>query len=155
MFVAAKKNAFSDKSGMTLVETIIGTVAMGIVFASAFGAYMLGLDIVQAARDEVQAAQIAQTQIEELRTRNFGQLVSSLNTTEAFTPQGVFTNASNNYTGNVYYAEALDNDDDLIPGMMQVIVQVEWVNSKGITMRRSFKTYFAEYGMNDYYYRVL
>ena len=52
MQAAAITNKLSDKGGFTLVEVVISMVLLGMIFSAAFSAYMLGMDMINDAREK-------------------------------------------------------------------------------------------------------
>ena len=140
----------SAKEGFTLVEVMIGMVLMAIVFTAAFGSYFLGLRIIEDAREEVRASQIIQSELERLRTKNWGQLTEMLNSdpVEFFEPQGTFVRQ---YAKD-YTAYRIIQQLDSRP-MYRVVVVVRWKNSRDVPVYQLFTTVFTQDGLNDYYYR--
>lgn len=121
---------------------------MGMVFASAFGAYMIGTRMIGDAREELIAAQIMQSEMEALRGYNWNDL-QALPTLEKFTPRG--TKLLQFASGFECY-RAVQNAN-ATGTTKQVSIYVNWINSKQMKTWRMGTTLFTEYGLNDYYYR--
>lgn len=147
MHAAATNNKFSKKAGFTLVEVVVSMVLLGIIFASAFSSYILGLRMINDAREEVRASQIIQSEIERLRTKNWIQL-QKYNTGEFFTPQGEFLKEFSEDYISYRYVIPITNADQMI-----IAVRVQWKAQSGRTNIRWFNTVFTKNGLNDYYYR--
>ena len=138
-----------NKEGFTLVEVIASMFILGMVFTASFSSYMLGMNMISDAREEVRASQIIQSEIERLRTKNWTQL-SSLANGATFEPSGEFSKLyADKYTAFRYLIDINSNDQ------MLVAVRVEWTASSGRTSVRWFNTIFTKNGLNDYYYRKL
>lgn len=58
---------FSDKKAFTLVEVLIGTFLISVIFLGIFGAYQLGLKVVSQSKNRVIATAIAVGEIEKIR----------------------------------------------------------------------------------------
>ena len=149
MRAAALYSNKNSKDGFTLVEVIASMFILGMVFTAAFSSYMLGMNMINDAREEVRASQIIQSEIERLRTKNWSQL-NGLADGATFQPSGEFSKLyADKYTAFRYLIDINSTDQ------MLVAVRVEWTNSAGRTSVRWFNTIFTENGLNDYYYRKL
>lgn len=147
MQAAANSKKRSGKEAFTLVEVVVSMVLLGIIFSSAFSTYMLGIDMINDAREELRASQIIQSEIERLRTKNWTQLCS-LTQVDTVTPRGEFAAYyADKYTAFRYLIELNTAGDKML-----VAIRVHWTNSKGQTSVRWFNTIFVQNGLNDYYY---
>ncbi|MGA1205164.1 MAG: type IV pilus modification PilV family protein [Opitutales bacterium] len=145
MRAAARPAQQSKKGGFTLVEVIVSMFLMAIVFNAALGTYFLGMRMIGDAREEIRASQIIQSELERLRTKNWGQLNGMSSGT--FTPTGEFVKYyAVDYRAYRYLIKI--NDDQY-----QVTIRVDWVNERGKRSTRWFNTIFTRNGLNDYYYR--
>lgn len=68
------------KRGFTLVEVLVGTFLMLIVFLGIFAAYQLGLKVVGLSRAKVTATSISIQKIEELRNLDYSAVLSTSTT---------------------------------------------------------------------------
>lgn len=141
----------SGKEGFTLVEVMIAMVLMAMVFTAAFGSYFLGMRMIQDSREEVRAAQIIQSELERLRTKNWAQLTKMYinEPVEFFEPQGTFVKQ---YAKDYTAYRIIQKHPDGKP-MYWVVVVVRWTNSRGVLVYQLFNTVFTQDGLNDYYYR--
>jgi len=71
------------KSGFTLVEVIIGTALLAVVFVGIFGAYRLSLKISALSKNKVTATAIANGEIETIRNLSY----DAIGTVGAVLPQ--------------------------------------------------------------------
>jgi prepilin-type N-terminal cleavage/methylation domain-containing protein len=140
------KDGIRGKDGFTLVEVIISMVLMAIVFTAAFGAYFLGMRMVEDAREELRASQIIQSELEALRSLNWGDL-DDLPSMSPVNPQGsMIQQFAKNY---IAYRQVTSIDAT----KKRVIVYVWWINSRGVYTYQIANTIFTKRGLNDYYYR--
>ena len=148
MQAAAKINKLPGKAGFTLVEVVVSMVLLGIIFSSAFSTYMLGIDMINDAREELRASQIIHSEIERLRTKNWSDL-NELSDYDSVEPHGEFDALfADKYTAYRYLIDLNAAQDKML-----VAVRVEWKNSKGMTSVRWFNTVFVDGGLNSYFYR--
>jgi len=133
------------RQGFTLVEVLISMTLMGMVFASAFGAYMIGTRMISDAREELIAAQIMQSEIEALRGYNWTDL-TGLPTSAEFEPRGT---KLKQYANDFECYRYVNGSGSTI----QVSIYVSWLNSKDKKASRMATTLFTQNGLNDYYYR--
>ena len=139
----------SNKGGFTLVEVLVGMFLMAIVFTAAFGAYFLGLNMIEDAREEVRAAQIIQSEMERLRTKNWYQLEKmAAGSAQSFEPQGSFIKQyAKDYTAQRWVINLTPTPQ------MWIILKVNWTDSKGKVREQWFNAIITQGGLNDYYYR--
>jgi hypothetical protein len=140
--------AFSgSKGGISLVEIMVGISVLGLVFASSFAAIGQGVAIIESARDCTRAAQILQSEIENLRTLNWVSL-SELPESEAFTPGSEFPNdfLSRYHCNRVITTRRTDQKE--------ITLTMSWTGQDGILRDRSYFTYVTKEGINDFYYRT-
>lgn len=131
-----------------MVEVVVSMVLLGIIFSSAFSTYMLGIDMINDAREELRASQIIHSEIERLRTKNWTDL-NKLSDYDTVEPHGEFAYLfAHKYTAYRYLIDLNANQDRML-----VAVRVHWTNSKGQTSVRWFNTIFVQNGLNSYFYR--
>lgn len=135
------------KDGFTLVEVMVGSALMAIVFTSAFGSYFLGMRLIEDAREQLRASQIIQSELERIRTMNWEQL-NELGHFARFEPQGEFVQQFADDYISYRWVYPINNGDQ-----MRVIVYVWWNNSKGNYTWEYFNTVVTKNGLSDYYYR--
>ncbi|NDV62956.1 prepilin-type N-terminal cleavage/methylation domain-containing protein [Puniceicoccales bacterium CK1056] len=140
---------YTNKTGgFTLVEVIIGSVLMAIVFTASYASYFLGMNLVEDAREELRASQIIQSELERMRTMNWDAINSVAQVTRVI-PQGDFIQKfSGDYRA---YREIKDIDGQTNLKMVRVFVW--WTNAKGLRTYQVFNTIVTKEGLNDYHYR--
>lgn len=70
------KGRSASKAGFTLVEVMVSTLLMMIIFGGGFGALVHGNRLIEASRDETRASQILQSEVEDLRTYDWTALTA-------------------------------------------------------------------------------
>jgi prepilin-type N-terminal cleavage/methylation domain-containing protein len=97
----AKSALQIKKRGFTLIEVLIGTFLILIVFLGIFGAYRLGLKVVGLSKNKIIATAITNDQIEKIRNLPY----SDLGTKNAPLPyaQGVLDSATTTVLNNLEY----------------------------------------------------
>jgi len=167
-------------TGFSLIETIIGMVVVGIMVVALYGALSSGFRTEQLNREDLRATQILVEKMDQLRVvawddwgdtnkvpRTFEATLNpeetaALRTRVITTPSGftniVVTPAPNRsayksivFSGTITVAAA-PNDTTYNADMKQVTVGLNWKSSSGMDRSRSFTTFVARYGMQNYKY---
>lgn len=84
--------AVGGKDGFTLMEVMIATFLVLIVFAGGFGALAQGNRLIEISRDETRASQVLQSEVEDIRTYNWDSLIT-LPIEAKYSPESSFTDA--------------------------------------------------------------
>jgi len=135
-----------SKAGFTLVEVMVSTLLMMIIFGGGFGALVHGNRLIEASRDETRASQILQSEVEDLRTYDWTTL-TALDTDAQYPPQSSFTDA---YSVR-YTVKRLISTRSLT--QRRVTMQVTWTDSGSLSHSREYITLISKDGLYDYYYR--
>jgi len=97
-----KKRTFFDfrfsKKGFTLIDVLVGTFLILIVFLGIFGAYQLGLKVVGLSKNKIVATAIANKKIEEIRNLPYESIG-----VEGEFPDGVLEKNSTAFLNNIEY----------------------------------------------------
>lgn len=138
----------SPSPGFTLAEVMVSLAIMGILFTAAFGAYFLGLRLLEDARHRLRASQIIQSELERLRSLNWTN-IQALPSSTNFFPEGEFVaQFADTYTATRNF-ETVSSNTQLLTR-----VTVSWTNSRGIAASESFCTVITEGGLSDYLYSI-
>ncbi|MDX1952102.1 MAG: type II secretion system protein [Verrucomicrobiota bacterium] len=154
-----KKRANKISSyAFTLMEMLVSVAIIGILFVSFYVGIASGFGVVNLARENLRANQIALEKMETIRLYTWEQINSNGFIPPTFTapfhpPVAGETNNTNSsfvYYGNVTIenapvASAYSNN------MRLVTVTVLWTNS-GTARTRSMQTLVSEHGMQNYIY---
>ncbi|GEM_PF-830067 len=131
--------------GFTLVEIMIAITLLAVVSASGYSAIITGINTVEHSRNITRATQIAQTQIEALRTYSWSSL-EELPESEEIALTGKYADI---------YGEHFTTTreiTDLSSTLKEFRIIVSW-ESKAGPRSLEYDTIFAHNGLNDYYYR--
>ena len=138
----------------------IGAIIIGALFSGLAS----GFQLTQMERENLRATQIAMARMEGLRLYEWSsnQLFSPAMLPNIFTdyyyPVGLggFSGSNTVYTGSVTIANVtLSPSSSYSTNMQQIIVQVGWKDvfyGRTNTHLRTFKTYVAQYGIQNYVY---
>ena len=154
--------------GFSLPEGLFGMAIIGVVFITLYTGMTTGFESIRRSRENLRATQILMERFETIRLYTWEQV-----TTPGFIPTNfityfepayskISTNASTNailnhiaasgipYTGTVTVAssgisEAYSND------LRKITVELAWV-SNGRSCRRSYSSFIARYGLQNYVY---
>ena len=131
-----------------MVEVVIGSVLMAMVFSASYGSYFLGMNLVEDAREELRASQIIQSELERMRTMNWDSF-TKVGSISKVNPQGDFIKKfSGDYQA---YREIKDVAGETDLKLVRIFVW--WTNSKGQRTYQVFNTIVTKEGLNDYHYR--
>lgn len=126
-----------------------------LVFLSSVGALNIGFKMLEEARASTLASQILQSEIENLRLRNWTQIkdLAADPTLREFTVEldTTLTGFPKFACTRDFYTVTVDGSDDLLK---QAVVSVAWTTNDGRSRTRRYMTYLAKDGINDYYYRA-
>jgi Tfp pilus assembly protein PilV len=130
------------KRGMTLVEVMMGALVLTLVFISTFSVMQRGFEMVDISRNTGLAGQILQSEIEDIRLKNWANLpadgTTSIDLPSAFNAVAAQFSATRTVS-------SVNSD------MKKVTVQVSWTAYTGRTHTRRYETYYTKGGLNDYY----
>jgi len=136
----------NSNAGFTLIEVMVATMLLLVIFAGGFGALIQGHRLVEAARDETRASQILQSEVEDLRTYDWATL-TALNATAKYSPQESFTDA---YSIRYAISRKISTRSAT---QRRIRLQVDWTDNGGSSHMREFVTLISKDGLYDYYYR--
>ena len=135
-------------AGTSLIELMMAVVILGMVFGSAFGVLDVGFNIIETSRDYTRVAQILQSEMEAMRTKNWTQITAL--TTGTFDPDPKFSAAfAARYTcGRIVEMPLLK------PDQRKIELSVSWKPRKGPRLTRFYTTTYTKGGLNDFYYNM-
>ena len=134
-------------------EALFGVAIVGTVFISLYTGMATGFNSIRDSQENLRATQIMLEKFETLRLYNWEQL-----NTAGFVPPTFSTTYSPTeggkgvtYNGRVLIqqpaiGEAYNSD------MRAVTIFLTWVSVDGVTHNRSFTSYVAKYGIQNYIY---
>lgn len=145
---ASPAEGIARRRGFSLVEVMFAVTILAMVFAGVFGAMAQGFVLVESARDRTNAAQILQTRMEQLKVMGYAR-ISNLPDDGEFSIADLFPDK---------WVERYSTRQEVVDiksGLKEVRLTVAWTDSQGTLRSRSFRAYFAENGLTDYFTRAL
>lgn len=133
-------------SGFTITEVLIAMTVLLFVFMSALATLTIGFRMLEEARTSTLASQVLQSEMENLRLKNWAQL-TALPATEPFSVE-----VDTSLTG----FPSFTCSRSLYPvqsDIKQAVLTVAWVAKDGRARSRRYVTYITKDGINDYFYR--
>jgi len=146
----------AHERGTTLAEVLIATVILAISTAGVMAAIFTGFFTVGRTRENQRATQIILEKVETLRLYSWTQVTSNgfIPTTfsQSFDPQ-----ASQGAQGIVYHGTLAISPFPFSGAsyrdkMRQVTVTLSWTSERNLARTRSFVTYIAKDGVQNYVY---
>lgn len=145
-FFSRKRKIAESKAGFTLMEVMIATFLVVIIFAGGFGALAQGNRLIEISRDETRASQVLQSEVEDIRTYNWDALIA-LPTEAKYSPESSFTDA---YATRYTVKRLIDTRSST---QKLVTVKVAWMDNSGKGHLREYKTVVSKDGLYDFHYR--
>ncbi len=127
----------------------MAVLVLSTAVAATIMALRIGFSSIQLARDDTMAAQILQSEMEDLRMMSWKDL-QELEEVEEFQVGRQFDPA----LAGRFRGERRVDEDVARPGMKEVELLLEWTASSGVEHQRVFRTLFSKEGLNDYYYVI-
>lgn len=127
---------------MTLIEVMMGAMVLVLVFVSTFAVIQQGFEMIDVSRNTGLAGQILQSEIEDIRLKNWANLPANGTTNIALPP------AFNSVAGKFNATRTVSSVN---ADMKKVTVQVTWTAYTGRAHTRRYETYYTKGGLNDYY----
>ena len=136
------------KKGVTIIELMMATMLLGVIFASAFSLIGMGFIMIERAKDTTRVTQILQNEVDFLRTQSWTQL-QALEGTEAVTPDAlIVAGVESRYTVTRILT-------DFKTDQMELTITAVWTDNKGIAHTRTFYTLLTNEGLYDFHYRTI
>jgi len=139
---------FKQSAGFTLVEVIVALGIFTLVIAGGLAGVQRGFDILRESRNYTRVSQILQSEVESMRSLSWSELGGLAASAEITMDTQFDTDAYDIYTirRNVVLVE---------PGLREITVSVSFETRQERTIVLQYVTFFAEGGVNDYYYRAI
>ena len=142
------------RSGVTLVDVILAIALLGVMAGGVLGCFRYGLFVMQLARENQRATQIALAKVETIRIYNWSQVTNGTFIPTAFTdvydPTGPTNGRGAIYTGTLCITNFPLNTS-CAANMRQLTVTLNWT-TRNVSHTRSVSTYIAKDGMQNYVY---
>jgi prepilin-type N-terminal cleavage/methylation domain-containing protein len=140
------------RSGVSLIEVMVGIAIAGIVLGALYSGISFGFSVVHSMRDELRATQIMVEHLERTRLYTWSQITDT-----NFMPQGTFIEHYYSEDGNgqgTIFAKRIEVDDPPLTTtyagqMRQVTIHLKWTNGSRL-QEREMTTFVAKNGLQSY-----
>ena len=141
------------EQGFTLVEVVVGMVAVGVCLVALYGSLTSGFTTVRFARENMRATQVLTEKLEAIRLYRWEQITNNGYLPKSFKVPIDQANTNVNaasFTGtitvtNVPLNVTYSND------MRLVTLKLDWTTG-GQPRTRQISTYVTKFGIQNYYY---
>jgi prepilin-type N-terminal cleavage/methylation domain-containing protein len=154
-----------ESRAFTLVEVLCAVAISALIILGLFFGIAQGFSLIQTSRENLRATQIMVGTVEGLRLCRWDQLTNTtivpINFTNYFYSLNIGGVASNSvvYKGKITVADVPASFSSVSPSyatsMKQVTVKVDWTDIRAgssVSYSKSFTTYVAQYGIQQYIY---
>ncbi len=153
-----------SESGFTLVEVMMATFVLVFMFFATLSALQQGFAMLDTARNTTLAGQIIQSEIEDLRLRQFVSLPASgtidlassiganLSANERQTIASRFT--ATRLVQDVPGRTGTDSNGNTISTLKRVTISVQWQDYGSRLHYRSYETLVGYNGLSDYFVTI-
>jgi type II secretory pathway pseudopilin PulG len=164
-----KNHRWGRRAAFSLVEAMIGTMIIGVLFVAMYTGISASFGIIIAARENLRATQIMLDRMEEFRVYKYTWVTNSSNfpsnwsepyfpssTNYAASDINTGSNINSNTGGFLYYGTLsvtpITTFTDVTYGssLYLVTVTLNWTN--GAVRTRTMSTIYSQYGMQSYLY---
>ena len=143
------------QAGFGLTESLIGVVVIGLVFTALYTGMTTGFQAVRSARENLRATQIMLEKFEALRLYNWDQITSTNYVPRSFTNHYVLnpSTAGTVYHGDVrIYPLPVNSAEPYREDLRAVTITLTWNSGNNNPRTRTFTSYVAKYGLQNYIY---
>src|SRR5690349_20288463 len=142
-----------SESGATLAEVLMAVGVLGIAIAGILASVFAGFFVIDRVRENQRATQIILEKVETIRLYSWSQVKSNgfIPTTfsEPFDPQATQGSKGITYRGNFEIAP-FPHSSSYSTNMRQITVTLRWTSKRNLQRTRSFVTYIAKDGLQNY-----
>ena len=140
-----RRSYFLKNDGFTVVDIIVASLVIGLVFVSSIATLTYGYKLLETARFNTLASKVIQSEIETLRLKNWAHLAALPASEKVTISSEMATAAFNKFT-------CARNISSSRGKAKRIIVVVQWTSSSGRVYSRRYTTCMMKDGLNDYYY---
>jgi Tfp pilus assembly protein PilV len=147
--IPAKRTA-----AFTILEVMMAATVMVLAIATSITTLQKGFSSLDTARNITIAGQIMQSEFEKMRLRDWS-VISLIPTTDTpLTIDSSFTTGNTLITSRSFALtrKATPITTTTGVGLRQITLTVTWKGYNGMTLTRSYNSYYGQNGLYDYYY---
>lgn len=126
----------------------MATAILALGISTSITVMQRGFAMLDSARNVTTAGQILVSQMEQLRMYDWATVNAYPTSETTLTIDSVFTSSST--VGNRFTLKRTISSP--ATEVLQITFKVSWRNYDGRTIEREMTTYYARYGIHDYYY---
>ena len=150
-----KASSAPSRKGITLVEVMIASLVLVMIFLGALGVMQQAFGMIDTARNSTLAGQVIQSEIEDLRLKSWAVLSAIPAQAQIDIAQsvgkGLTTTDSaalaQRFTATRTIADVANRGGNL----KRVTITVAWADTSGTRHTRSYETLFGHFGLSDYF----
>ncbi|HKQ38808.1 MAG TPA: hypothetical protein VJ063_12075 [Verrucomicrobiae bacterium] len=152
MNIAANLKAKARQAAFTMSEALFGVAIIGTVFVSLYTGMATGFTSIRDSQENLRATQIMLEKFETLRLYNWDQINTAGFIPPTFTTTYAPTEGSQGitYSGRVTIKQPA-NGDVYNTDMREFTITLSWKSNR-VTHNRTFTSYVAKYGIQNYIY---
>jgi len=148
--------------GATLMETVVATLVIGMLFVALYAGITAGIRMLQQSRENLRATQILVEKMEGIRLFNWDQINSNSFVPTQFT-QAYYSAPGTNklpsassdmgiiYTGRVAITD-VPFTTVYTPEMKMIVVELTWTSAMNLPRKRTIRSFVSQYGLQNYIY---
>lgn len=143
------------ETGATLAEVLTATAILGTVTAGILAAVFSGFFIMERVRENQRATQIILEKVETIRLYSWSQVNSNgfipATFSQPYDPQGNERSKGITYRGS-FEISPFPHASSYSTNMRQLTVTLRWTSERSLQRSRTFVTYIARDGLQNYVY---
>jgi prepilin-type N-terminal cleavage/methylation domain-containing protein len=157
MKTATTSDFAKSEQAFTLIEILVASSLLGIMFVTFYGGIAAGLSIINLSRENLRANQIVIEKMETIRLYSWDQINSNGFIPSTFSAEFYPTVAgdTNRGSGITYFGTMLITnapiDASYSTNLKLVKVSLIWTNNR-VQRERTMETMVSEFGMQNYIY---
>lgn len=148
----------ADKRGFTLVEVMMGGLVLVTLFITALGALQQGFSMLDTARNTTLAAQVIQSEIEDLRLQPWAKIsdpdiISDSGPIDLKDSIGKYLDEAEGeaLAARLSATRTIVDVPDRASNLKRVTITVSWSDYLGRHHTRSYETLLGHFGLSDYF----
>jgi prepilin-type N-terminal cleavage/methylation domain-containing protein len=147
-FMRSSKKFRSSCRGFTIIEVALAAAIMAMGISTSIVVLQRGFAMLDSARNITTAGQILVSQMEQLRMYDWATVSAYPAGPTTLTIDAIFT-SSNTVGSRFTLTRSVSSPATEV---IQITFRIEWRNYDGRTLSREMTTYYARYGIHDYFY---
>jgi hypothetical protein len=143
------------RGGFTILEVMLAAAVMAFALTTSITTMQRAFLSLDTARNITIAGQIMQSEFEKMRLRDWSVIGGYSTTQTELTIDSAFTSNAFINTRFKLYRDVTEINMGTGVGMREIKLTCQWRNYDGRTISRSYKSYYGQNGLYDYFYNSL